>query len=205
MKQNYTHITVILDKSGSMAPTAKDSIGGFNQFIEDQKILGGEATLTFCTFNGTHSIVHDFVKLDQVPNLDSKTYSPSGNTALLDAMGATINSVGTKLGSLPENERPSKVLFLIITDGEENYSKEFTKEKIQEMVAHQQSKYNWRFSFIGAENIDAIAGGASVGIVANNTLSYQPTSAGTQKLYRSLSDSTTKYRTSSTDSDFEIK
>lgn len=193
MKDNFTSINVILDRSGSMCSLASDTIGGFNQFLKDQKELPGEAILTLCTFSTLHSIVHNGVKLSDVPDLNEKTYQPAGGTALLDAMGTMIEVVGNNLSKMPEDERPSKVIFLIITDGQENSSTKFNYDQIKQMVLHQQEKYNWNFVFMGA-NLDAITEGKALGISIHNTLNYSATSTGTEDLYRSVSKNMTRYR-----------
>lgn len=194
-KENFTSINVIIDQSGSMHNLTTDTIGGFNTFLSDQKKVEGEAVLTLCTFDTSHRLVHDFAKIDGVPNLDTKTYSPSGGTALLDAMGHTITSVGAKLAAMPEEERPSKVIFLVITDGHENSSRNFRKQQVADMVKHQQDVYNWEFVFMGA-NIDAMAEGTTLGFSGQNTLNYAPTAAGTKGLYRSISENMSSYRAS---------
>lgn len=192
-KENFTSINVIIDASGSMQSLTKDTIGSFNSFLTEQKAVPGEAVFTLCTFNTDYKLVHDFVALTEVPDLDPKSYRPNGCTALLDAMGVTINSVGQKLAAMPENDRPSKVIFLIITDGEENSSQKFTLEQVQSMVEHQRSKYSWEFVFIGA-NIDAIATGSSLGISAANSLNYDSTAVGTRGVYKSASSNLRSYR-----------
>lgn len=196
-KENLTSINVIIDRSGSMGGLATDTIGGFNTFIAEQKLIPGEVLFTLCTFSYSNSIVHDAVPLTEVPDLDAKTYAPSGGTALLDAMGETMDRVGAKLAAMPEEERPSKVLFLIITDGQENSSVKYSAEQIKGMVEHQKGAYNWEFVFMGA-NIDAITEGAALGISTQNTMNYDATSVGTKSLYRSISESTTSYRGSPT-------
>lgn len=193
MKENFTSINIILDKSGSMAGLISDTIGGFNKFLNDQKALPGEAVFTLCTFDSSSQIVHNFKPIASVPDLDTKTYVPGGGTALLDAMGSTINSVGSKLAAMMEDDRPSKVLFLVITDGEENSSREFTKAKIKEMVEHQTNVYNWQFIFLGA-NIDAISEGNSLGFSTMNSMNYSATPGGTHDLYKTISTNTTNYR-----------
>lgn len=194
-KENFTSINVIIDASGSMQHLTNDTIGSFNGFLKDQKAVPGDAAFTLCTFNTDYRLVHDFVKLAAVPDLDPKTYSPNGGTALLDALGTTMDSVGQKLAALPEDERPSKVIFLVITDGHENSSRRYTGARIKEMVEHQKEKYSWEFVFMGA-NIDAFATGTSMGIDAHNTLNYEATKGGTRRLYKSVSDSMTSYRSS---------
>lgn len=193
MKENFTSINVIIDRSGSMGHLAKDTIGSFNGFLAEQKAVPGEAVFTLCTFADKHTLVHDFAALSSVPDLNSKSYQPSGGTALLDAMGSTINMVGTKLAAIPEEARPSKVIFLIITDGEENASHEFNRHQIKSMVEHQSSVYSWEFVFMGA-NIDAIATGAALGVSQQNTLNYDATGVGVRDLYKGVSDSLRTYR-----------
>lgn len=219
MKKNFTSINVILDGSGSMGSLVNDTIGGFNQFLQEQQALPGEAILSLCVFNTDVNPVHDNIPLANVPLLDKKTYRASGGTALLDAIGSTIDSVGAKFAAMKEEDRPSKVLFLIVTDGEENSSHLMKEETIKygstangkaplvgikkelrypskyikEMVEHQQSKYNWEFVFMGA-NIDAFGEGASLGIASRNTLQYTPSAAGTKDLYKSISTSTRRFR-----------
>lgn len=192
-KENFTSINVIIDASGSMAHLSHDTIGNFNTFLQEQKAFPGEAVFTLCTFNTDYHLVHDFVKIAGVPSLDAKTYIPQGGTALLDAMGTTIDSVGKKLAAMPEDERPSKVIFLIITDGHENSSKRFDPAQIKSMVEHQKDVYSWEFVFMGA-NIDAIATGTNLGISMQNTLNYVPSAAGTHDLYKSISSNTSTYR-----------
>jgi len=192
-KENFTSINVVIDKSGSMSGLAKDTIGSFNSFLKDQREVPGEAAFTLCAFNHDYTLVHDFVKLASVPDLDSVSYRPSGNTALLDALGTTINSVGQKLAAMPEDERPSKVIFLIITDGQENSSSKFTNEQIKSMVEHQREAYKWEFVFIGA-NIDAFHTGQSYGVSASNSVGYSATRGGTHQLYSSVSSNLRSYR-----------
>lgn len=192
-KENLISINVIIDSSGSMAHLANDTIGSFNTFLKEQKEYPGEALFTLCTFSSDYHLVHDNEKINNVADLDVHTYRPMGSTALLDAMGATIDSVGVKLNSLPEEERASKVIFLIITDGHENASRNFTAAQIRDKVKHQEDVYNWNFIFMGS-NIDAIAAGVNLGISMNNTLNYDATAAGTEKLYSTISSNVSSYR-----------
>jgi Uncharacterized protein encoded in toxicity protection region of plasmid R478, contains von Willebrand factor (vWF) domain len=201
-KENFTSINVVIDASGSMEGLTNDTIGSFNAFLSEQKLVPGQAALTLCTFNTVHNLVHDFVELSTVPDLNPKTYRPNGGTALLDALGTTINNVGAKLAAMPEDDRPSKVIFLIITDGEENSSRTFKKEQVRAMVEHQRDVYKWEFVFMGA-NVDAFSEGVSLGISGNNTFSYTSDSAGTRALYNNISESMTSYRSSnSSQTDF---
>lgn len=194
-KENLTSINVIIDRSGSMTGLRHDTMGSFNSFLKEQQAFPGEALFTLCTFNDRSTLVHDFVKIASVEGINDTTYRTEGNTALLDAMGTTIDSVGKKLAALPEEERPSKVIFLIITDGEENSSHTYSREQIKSMVQHQRETYSWEFVFMGA-NIDAITAGTSLGISAQNSVSYSATKGGTSRLYGAVSSNTMSYRSS---------
>src|SRR3990167_7460886 len=129
---NYTDITFILDRSGSMIPIKQDVIGGFNSFITEQKALPGKLKVTLVQFDNVYEAVFVAKSVDQVPVLDSNSYQPRGSTALLDAIGRTINDTGARLRRMSEKDRPAKVLVIIYTDGQENASNEFTKDKIKE-------------------------------------------------------------------------
>ena len=158
-KENFTSLNVILDRSGSMRKIAAETIEGFNCFLAQQQKLEGEATLTLAIFDDKYELIHDCVPLKDVQPLTSEIYYARGYTSLLDAVGKTINTTGVKLAAMAEEDRPSKVLFLIMTDGQENSSVEFVGDKIKEMINHQRDKYAWNFIFIGA-NQDVIMAGA---------------------------------------------
>lgn len=192
MRQDKTAILMILDASGSMSPLVSDTIGGFNNFIQEQKRLPGEAEITVVLFN------HHYDKLytrdiKDVPPLTVADYRPKGNTALLDAVGTSISELGDRLAALPEEERPGKVIVVIVTDGEENSSREYRYAQIKEMVEHQQQKYGWEFLFFGA-NIDTITCGARIGIRSAAAKSYKATPSGTADAYQLISESVSSLR-----------
>jgi uncharacterized protein YegL len=196
MKKDFTAIAVILDRSGSMAKLSKETIEGFNSFVAEQRKVKGEAVLTLATFASDYRLVYDFVPLDNVADLTPETYVCNGYTSLLDSVGRTINSLGARLAAMPENERPSKVIVVVMTDGEENASTEFAIDKIKEMVEHQTNKYSWLFVFSGA-GIDAFKGSKSLGMNTRNSMKFSATSAGIGGMYKSLSSNTASYRSSS--------
>jgi uncharacterized protein YegL len=171
MKEGLTEIIAILDNSGSMANLTNDTIGGYNTFINDQKNILGEAILTTVLFNTKYILLHDRINIKKVKPITEKEYCAGGGTALLDAMGKTINDVGLKLHNTAEDERPNKVIVFIITDGEENSSKEFTHEKIKEMVELQKNTYSWEFLFMGA-NIDSFSVADTIGINHDRAFNY---------------------------------
>lgn len=187
MNQNLTEMVFILDRSGSMSHLQNETIGGFNSMIEKQKKEPGEAFVTTVLFDGQYELLHDHVNIQDVKPITDREYYARGMTALLDAVGRTINSVGERLSKTPEEERPGHVIFVITTDGAENASREFTKVKVKEMVEHQQDKYSWAFMFLGA-NIDAVAEAASLGINTDFAKNYTASSVGTNTLYSAMAD-----------------
>lgn len=171
MDKNYTHIVLIVDRSGSMEQIREDAEGGINSFIREQKEAGGRATLTLVQFDSQnpYDVVHDARDLKEIqPNFK---LVPRDWTPLYDAVGRGINKTGEFLTSLPEAKRPGLVAFVIATDGLENHSTEFTQKQIADMVKHQESKYSWSFTYIGA-NQDAVLVAKGIGIQAGKAATY---------------------------------
>lgn len=196
MKTDYTHITVVLDRSGSMQAVAADTIGGFNKFLSDQKAVPGHATFTLVQFDSQSvDTLNDGTPILAVANLTDKTFQPRGGTPLYDAIGQTINATGKFLKNIPEDARPAKVVFVIITDGFENASHEFTREKVFEMIKLQRDAYKWEFVFIGA-NQDAMATGQGLGVAGANCMTSAHNAVGTSALYDSASSNLRSYRMS---------
>lgn len=198
MKENYTHMAIVIDKSGSMGNMRNDVIGGFNNLIAEQQKVKGDATISLIHFSTDYNVISDFAPLDKSEKLSRSNFIPEGGTALLDAMGKTLEEVKSKIHKMKENEKPSKVIFVFITDGEENSSKEYTKDRVFEMIADLKSedrddKIKWDFVFIGA-NQDAIQAGGSFGIRANASLTYDASSAGATMAFMSLSKGISSYR-----------
>lgn len=194
MKDNLTEIAIILDKSGSMGSIRNDTIGGFNSFIDDQKKLPGEANVTLVLFDTSYDMRFKSRPLGDIEPLTEATYIPQGGTALNDAVGRTINTIGQDLANLPEDKRPGKVLFVIITDGEENASKEFTLSKVNEMIKHQKETYSWEFIFIGTNDLNVDNMAMSRGITLDKTLSFDKSAAGTRDMYASIGAATAQFR-----------
>lgn len=169
MRHDLTDVTVVLDRSGSMQVCRTDAEGGLNAFIEDQKKEAGECKFTLVQFDSLWEIVHECVDIRDVPHCDLR---PGGATALLDAVGTAIARTGDRLAKMDEEDRPGLVIFVIITDGEENASREYTLGQVKAMITHQQEKYGWKFTFLGA-NQDAFASGASMGISHMSSATYR--------------------------------
>jgi hypothetical protein len=133
-------------------------------------------------FDTNYNLLHDRVNILQIKPITENEYKVGGSTALLDAVGKTINNIGLALSNTAEDDRPANVLFVIITDGEENASKEFTRDKVKEMVEHQTNVYKWEFIFLGA-NIDAFQSASGIGISRSKTANYVPDSEGSCVMY----------------------
>lgn len=172
-----TEIAVVLDRSGSMGSVRDDTIGGFNAFLEKQKEIPGDVTITLVQFDNLIETVLNAVRVTDAAPLTKETYVPRASTALLDAIGETINSLGKRLSGMPKTERPEKVIFVIITDGYENASRVFKQEEIDKMISLQRDTYKWEFIFLGA-NQDAIAAACNIGIAAVNAMTYSSTPVG---------------------------
>jgi len=194
MKENLTELIFIVDQSGSMMHLTEDTIGGFNSLIDAQKNVPGEALVTLTLFDHNVTTPLKHINLKDVRHIDHSTYCAKGMTALLDAIGITVDDVGKRLAETDEADRPSKVMVVIITDGEENSSKQFTKEQIKNKLEEQTNKYNWEFLFIGA-NIDSFGEASALGISASNTANFTANSVGSQSVYRTVSDTMNSYRT----------
>jgi len=193
--KDATEIVVVMDKSGSMGYCAADAIGGFNQFLKEQQDEPGEANLTLVLFDTTYNIPVNGKPIKEVKPLTTDTYRPGGNTALNDAVARAIIETGKRLSDIPEEERPNKVLCIIITDGQENSSREHSRAQVQEMVKHQEEKYDWAFIYLGA-NVDAFAEARHLGIQPQMAVAYSAGSVGTRSAYNGSSEAAKRYRSS---------
>lgn len=170
MNTNLTDITLVVDRSGSMQEIQSDADGGINAFIQDQAKQPGEALLTLVQFDTEYEFIHRGMPIATVPPYQ---LHPRGGTALLDAVGRAVNETGERLAKMPEADRPGLVVVVVMTDGHENSSREFTKAQIKQMIEHQQQTYNWQFIFLGA-NQDAFAESGALGIAAAGAANYKP-------------------------------
>lgn len=191
MKNNYTKIVFVIDRSGSMSSIKQDMEGGLKTFIEEQKKLKlGKCDVSIYQFDDVYEPVFENKDIYEAP--EYKLW-PRNSTALYDAVGKTINAVGVQLAKLNEDDRPDRVMMVIITDGQENSSREFTSEKIKELVKHQSDKYNWQFSYLGS-NQDAWAVGGALGIDSSSTMTYANNTRGVKSAWSSLSCATGAFR-----------
>jgi Mg-chelatase subunit ChlD len=192
--KDATHIAVLLDRSGSMEAIKNETISGLNYFLKEQKAAGDNASFTLVQFDSQSTdVVHESRPIRDVPDLNGDTFQPRGSTPLLDALGQTIDSTGRALAAIPAASRPDKVVFVVITDGQENASHLFTKARVKEMIDHQTAKYNWKFIYLGA-NQDAFEEAGAVGIAVAKIANYAPMSA--KKAFAGASLNIANYRRS---------
>lgn len=175
--KNSTDLIFILDRSGSMSGLEKDTIGGFNSMLAKQKREEGSATVTTVLFDHEYEIIHDRFNIKSVQDLTDRDYYARGSTALLDAIGSTINKEINVQKRLPECDRADKVIFVIITDGFENSSSEYSYRDIKKMITREQKKYGWEFIFLGA-NMDAISEAGKLGIRSSRAATYNNDAKG---------------------------
>ena len=184
MKSNRTNIITILDRSGSMSGRQDDVIGGYNNFVKEQVDSEGEIRFTLAQFDHEYEMVYDNIPIVEVPSLD---FSPRGSTALLDAIGRTINTV---IERYKKNiVKPDKTLFVIITDGYENSSSEFNNKQIKVLVEKVKEEYDFQFLFLGAD-IDGFAGGTGMSFKAANSVSV---SSDYRSTFTTLSNNVKSY------------
>lgn len=169
MRADLTDIVVVLDRSGSMRSCQEDAEGGLNTFIDEQRKQAGETLFTLVQFDTEYEFVHRGVPIQHVGQC---RLVPRGMTALLDAVGRAIVETGERLAAMPEAARPGLVVFVILTDGQENSSKEYSRAQIKDLIEHQQNVYKWQFTFLGA-NQDAFAEAGGLGIRAAGVANWK--------------------------------
>ena len=191
--KNLTDITIILDRSGSMESIKEATITAFNTFIKDQKKDGLPTNLSFIQFDDQYEKNYIEKDIHLAKELNAQTFEPRGVTALLDAIGRTVKSTKKRIKNKSEKKRPDKVIIAIITDGYENASKEYTREKIFKMIRKREEKDNWKFVFLAA-NQDAIAEGARFGIHQDRAMTYRADKQGVHEAFVSFSNKLRNYK-----------
>jgi hypothetical protein len=189
-----THFSVILDRTGSMDSIRLDTIGGFNSFLREQQAQPSPATFTLVQFDSEdpYEVLHSFTPIGMIPPLTEATYVPRATTPLFDAIGRGINDLAGRLDGMPADQRPQKIVFVIVTDGHENASREFTGSKVRDMIK-QRRDAGWQFVFLSADE-QAIRDGESVGVQEEFSMAVDKSSAGTHTLWKAVSTRAAGYR-----------
>ena len=185
-KNNVTELVFILDRSGSMSGLEEDTIGGFNAMLQKQKKENGEAYVSTIFFDNVSEVLHDRIKLKDVPKMTDEEYTVRGCTALMDVIGGAIRHIGNIHKYARPEDVPAHTMFIITTDGMENASVHYSSDEVKNMIERQKVKYGWEFLFIGA-NIDAVETAARFGIERNRAVNYRADSQGTRILYDTIS------------------
>lgn len=187
MKNGTTELVFILDKSGSMSGLESDTIGGYNAMLKKQQGEPGEAIVTTVLFDDNYEILHDRTNIKGIKPITDREYYVGGLTALLDAIGKTINKIVNATKHTERDYQPKKVIFVITTDGMENASREYDHSKIKAMIEKQKTEYNWEFIFLGA-NIDALSVARDLGINEDRAANYHADEKGTELNYNVVSE-----------------
>ena len=195
MKNNITELVFILDRSGSMAGLEGDTIGGFNSMIEKQKKQDGLCFVSTVLFDDESEVLHDRVKLTDIPKMTDEDYTVRGCTALIDAIGGAIHHIGNIHKYARPEDVPEHTMFVITTDGQENASRRYDAATVKKMIERQKEKYGWELLFIGA-NIDAVETAARYGIGADRAVNYNADGEGTHILYETVAKAVCNVRES---------
>lgn len=204
-----TDITVVLDRSGSMESIADEVIKGLNAFVKGQQEIEGDAWFTLVQFDDEYDVVHFRVPIADVPKVTRRTYQPRGSTALLDAIGRTINDVSARLAKMRPVDRPDQIVFAVQTDGQENASQEFTRQQIFRMIRDRErgattetpGQPTWEFVFLAA-NQDAIQEGGHLGFAASKAVDFDADAGGVQAMYSVMSEKVAMKRRNAASMDF---
>ncbi len=199
-RNDYVHIAVILDRTGSMESIRDDIIGGFNAFLKKQQAEPGKATMTLAQFDtqDPYEVLCTFKPLGEVPELTLETYVPRAGTPLLDAMGRGINDLDESLAKLPTKARPDRIVMVIITDGQENSSREFDKAQVEKMIKAKQEKSGWQFVFLSAD-LAAIDDAVRTGIRFCSLMVFDKDADGTAMALSSASERVADFRSGQSD------
>lgn len=195
MNQRMTELAFVIDKSGSMSGLETDTIGGFNAMLEKQRAVEGDCRLTTVLFDHQIQVLHDRVEIQAVEELNQNDYQVGGSTALLDAIGYTVNKIENAKKHTSNAYQAKQVLIVIITDGQENSSRKFSLPQIKAEIGAKKEE-NWEFIFLGA-NIDAVETAGQFGIHQDRVSDYLADSQGTQLNYDVVSRTVAQYRKSS--------
>ena len=193
MNQN-THITVILDRTGSMESIRDDVIGGFNAFLGAQQAQPHPASLTLVQFDSQdpYEVLHAMEPIAEVGPLDRERYVPRASTPLYDAMGRGILELELALSRQTDVARPRKVLFVVVTDGEENASTQFDRPRVTRLM-EAKKKLGWEFVFLSAD-LAAFDDARQLGVHDDSRLLFAKSAEGSARAWKSVSDKAADFR-----------
>ena len=197
-------IIIVLDRSGSMSSVVNETIGGFNSFLNEQKTVEGYAIISLIQFDHEFEIVYDAIPLQEAQALSKRNYVPRGTTALLDAIGKTIELTRKSSKNSVQLQTKPRIIFVIITDGHENSSIHFSRKKIFASIRKMEEKHQWQFVYIGA-NQDAIEEASKLGVSQNKALTFYADEEGTNVMFSILNDCVSECRVSDREFDFDRK
>ena len=190
---NITELVFILDRSGSMSGLESDTVGGFNTMIEKQKKQNAPCYVSTVLFNHASEVLYDRVKLGEVQKMTEEDFFVGGSTALIDAIGGAIYHIGNIHKYIRPEDVPANTMFVIMTDGMENASRNYSSDRVKQMLERQKKRYGWEFLFIGA-NIDAVETAARYGIDADRAVNYHADKEGTRVVYQSVANAVCSVR-----------
>ncbi len=193
MRDDYTHICVVLDASGSMSVLHESTVKAFNDFIQSQKKEAGKTVLDIYQFADSTRHIVDSADLAHIHGDLMSDYTCDGCTAMYDAICTAIDTLGKRFAAMPEHERPANVLVAILTDGMENASRKFLREDVAKRIRHQKEVYSWEFIFLAA-NQDAVLSGGEIGISANDCLDFEMNEKGMQSNFCCMVDRAAQIR-----------
>lgn len=195
MRKDHTHISVILDRSGSMKSIRDDVIDGFNAFVDEQKSQPGTATLSLVQFDSVepYEVLYDAEALEYVAPLHRSVYAPRSKTPLLDTIGRAIIDLELKLSRIPVHDAPDRIIFVVITDGKENASREFGRAQISAMIDRKQNKDAWQITFLSAD-LGAISEAVNLGVSTDTVMAFDKTAMGMTTSWHSVSSRVSAYR-----------
>lgn len=192
MEKSKCELVFILDRSGSMSGLESDTIGGFNSMLEKQKKVEGEAKVTTVLFDDKYELLHDRFDIEDVRHMTIVDYYVRGTTALLDAIGLTIDKIVKVQKNQSKSARADKVIFVIITDGMENASCKYNYSMVKQLIKHEE-EFGWEFIFMGA-NIDAEKEAGRIGIKKDRAANYHADKDGLMNMYGFVESAVSEYR-----------
>lgn len=203
MDKKKTELIFIIDKSGSMSGMEEDTIGGFNSMLNKLKTESIPCRLSTVMFNEKSKLIHDRININEVTPLTMDDYEPGGMTALVDTTVKSIKKIIKVQKETPEQHRAEKVIFVIITDGQENSSWQYTANDMRSLILNEEEKYGWEFVFLGA-NIDAIKTAENYGIRSRRSANYVPDGKGSRLNYKAIADFVSAASMSSDEEDLDM-